>query len=179
MKNRTAFITGSSRGIGKAIALKLASQGCNIVVAAKTAEPHPKLAGTIYTAADEIEKAGGKMIRARKRIKNDGSKVYEISGPLFFGSVQNFMAKFDVKNDPQKIEIDFIESEVNDHSGIEAIDNVVKKYIKAGKKVRLTHLSPECKTLLLKADPSFNKIIQSSIDDPRYYVVTDLMDDEV
>ena len=119
------------------------------------------------------------MIRARKRIKNDGSKVYEIWGPLFFGSVQNFMAKFDVKNDPQKIEIDFIESKVNDHSGIEAIDNVVKKYIKAGKKVRLTHLSPECKTLLLKADPSFNKIIQSSIDDPRYYVVTDLMDDEV
>ena len=89
------------------------------------------------------------------------------------------MAKFDVKNDPQKIEIDFIESKVNDHSGIEAIDNVVKKYIKAGKKVRLTHLSPECKTLLLKADPSFNKIIQSSIDDPRYYVVTDLMDVEV
>ena len=78
MKNRTAFITGSSRGIGKAIGLKLASLGCNIVVAAKTAEPHPKLAGTIYTAADEIEKAGGKMIRARKRIKNDGSKVYEI-----------------------------------------------------------------------------------------------------
>jgi SulP family sulfate permease len=119
------------------------------------------------------------MIRARKRIKEDGAKVYEIWGPLFFGSVQSFMAKFDIKNDPQKIEIDFIESKVNDHSGIEAIDNVVKKYIKAGKKVRLTHLSPECKTLLLKADPSFNKIIQSSIDDPRYYVVTDLMDDEV
>ena len=119
------------------------------------------------------------MIRARKRIKPNGTKVYEIWGPLFFGSVQNFNSKFDVKNDPKVIEIDFIESKVNDHSGIEAIDNVVKKYIKSGKEVRLTHLSPECKTLLLKADPSFNKIIQSSIDDPRYYVVTDLMDVEV
>ena len=56
---------------------------------------------------------------------------------------------------------------------------MVKKYVKAGKKVTLTHLSPECKTLLLKADPSFSKIIQSSVDDPRYYVVTDLMDVEV
>jgi sulfate permease, SulP family len=119
------------------------------------------------------------MIRARKRIKPNGTKVYEIWGPLFFGSVQNFNSKFDVKNDPKAIEIDFIESKVNDHSGIEAIDNVVKKYIKSGKQVRLTHLSPECKTLLLKADPSFNKIIKTSIDDPRYYVVTDLMDVEV
>lgn len=54
------FITGASRGIGKAIALKAARDGANIVVAAKTAEPHPKLPGTIYTAADEIEKAGGR-----------------------------------------------------------------------------------------------------------------------
>ena len=119
------------------------------------------------------------MIRARKKIKSDGTKVYEIWGPLFFGSVQNFNSKFDVKKDPQKIEIDFIESKVNDHSGIEAIDSIVNKYLKAGKKVKLTHLSPECKTLLLKANPSFNKIIQTSIDDPRYYVVTDLMDVEV
>lgn len=61
-KNKTAFITGSSRGIGLAIALKLASEGANIVVAAKTAEPHPKLEGTIYTAARQIEEAGGKAL---------------------------------------------------------------------------------------------------------------------
>ncbi|XP_005186558.1 hydroxysteroid dehydrogenase-like protein 2 [Musca domestica] len=60
LAGRTLFITGASRGIGKAIALKAARDGANIVVAAKTAEPHPKLPGTIYSAAEEIEKAGGK-----------------------------------------------------------------------------------------------------------------------
>ena len=119
------------------------------------------------------------MIRARKRFKKNGAKVYEIWGPLFFGSVQNFIGKFDFKNDPANIEIDFIESKVNDHSGIEAINNVYKKYLKEGKNITLTHLSPECKTLLLKVDPQMKKIIKASVDDPRYYVVTDLMDVEV
>lgn len=53
LKGKTLFITGASRGIGKAIALKAARDGANIVIAAKTAEPHPKLPGTIYTAAEE------------------------------------------------------------------------------------------------------------------------------
>ncbi|MEQ9404921.1 MAG: SulP family inorganic anion transporter [Cyclobacteriaceae bacterium] len=119
------------------------------------------------------------MIRARKRLKEDGTKVYEIWGPLFFGSVQNFNAKFDYEDDPKEVEIDFIESKVSDHSGIEAVSNIAKKYLDLGKKVTLTHLSPECKTLLLKADPTFEKVIETSIDDPRYYVVTDLMDKEV
>ncbi len=119
------------------------------------------------------------MIRARKRIKEDGTKVYEIWGPLFFGSIQNFNSKFDPKNDPDSIEIDFIESQVNDHSGIEALRNIANKYISLGKKVKLIHLSPDCKTLLLKANPRFNEIIETSIDDPRYYVVTDKLDAEV
>jgi citronellol/citronellal dehydrogenase len=61
-KGKTVFITGGSRGIGKAIALKLAAAGANVAIAAKTAEPNPKLEGTIYTAAEEIEKAGGKAL---------------------------------------------------------------------------------------------------------------------
>nr|XP_039272428.1 hydroxysteroid dehydrogenase-like protein 2 [Styela clava] len=58
----TLFVTGASRGIGKEIALKAARDGANVVIAAKTAEPHPKLPGTIYTAAEEIVKAGGKCL---------------------------------------------------------------------------------------------------------------------
>ena len=62
LKGKTIFITGASRGIGKAIGLRAARDGANIVIAAKTAEPHPKLEGTIYTAKAEIEAAGGKAL---------------------------------------------------------------------------------------------------------------------
>ncbi len=62
LQNKTLFITGASRGIGKEIALKAARDGANIVIAAKTTEPHPKLSGTIYTAAEEVEAAGGKAL---------------------------------------------------------------------------------------------------------------------
>lgn len=62
LRDKTLFITGASRGIGKAIGLRAARDGANVVVAAKTAEPHPKLPGTIYTAAEEIEAAGGKAL---------------------------------------------------------------------------------------------------------------------
>jgi citronellol/citronellal dehydrogenase len=62
LAGKTLFITGASRGIGKAIALRAAQDGANIIVAAKTAEPHPKLSGTIYTAAEEIEAAGGNAL---------------------------------------------------------------------------------------------------------------------
>jgi citronellol/citronellal dehydrogenase len=62
LKNKTALITGASRGIGKAIALRLAKEGCNIAIAAKTTEPHPKLEGTIYSAAQEIEALGVKCL---------------------------------------------------------------------------------------------------------------------
>ena len=62
LKGKTALITGGSRGIGKAIALRLAKEGCNIAIGAKTTEPHPKLEGTIYTAAQEMDALGAKCL---------------------------------------------------------------------------------------------------------------------
>ncbi|XGW10362.1 hypothetical protein V3C99_012115 [Haemonchus contortus] len=70
---RTVVITGASRGIGKEIALKLAKDGANIVIAAKTATAHPKLPGTIYTAAEEVEKAGGKALACIVDVRDEVS----------------------------------------------------------------------------------------------------------
>lgn len=114
-----------------------------------------------------------KRIRARKTIKEDGTKVYEIWGPLFFGSITDFNAKFDVKNDPQNVEIDFMESTVADHSAISALRNLVNKYQTVGKTIHLKHLSEECKVLLNKRNPEFAEIIIDAIDDPRYHVMED------
>lgn len=110
------------------------------------------------------------MIRARKRTQPDGTKTYEIWGPLFFGSIQNFNSKFDVKNDPEKVEIDFVESRVSDHSALEAIFNLVNKYEAEGKSIKLKHLSTDCKVLLRKASPKFEEVIIEDIDDPRYHL---------
>jgi citronellol/citronellal dehydrogenase len=71
LRGRTLFITGASRGIGKAIALRAAADGANIVIAAKTTEPHPKLPGTIYSAAEEIEAAGGKALPLQVDIRDE------------------------------------------------------------------------------------------------------------
>jgi len=70
-QNKTVFITGASRGIGKAIALRLAKEGANIIVAAKTVEEDPRLGGTIYTAATEIEASGGKALATQVDIRNE------------------------------------------------------------------------------------------------------------
>ncbi|HVZ99231.1 MAG TPA: NAD(P)-dependent oxidoreductase [Caulobacterales bacterium] len=70
---KTLFITGASRGIGLAIALKAAKDGANIAVAAKTAAPHPKLPGTIYSAAEEIEKAGGRALPLMVDVRDEAS----------------------------------------------------------------------------------------------------------
>jgi len=136
------------------------------------------IAGVIMSALSFAWKSAT-MIRARKRTKEDGTKVYEIWGPLFFGSTTGFNNKFEVSTDPTHVEIDFIESKVGDHSGVEALHNISNKYLEAGKKVTLTHLSPDCKAMLLKWNPEFKTIIKDAIDDPRYHVVTDMMDAEV
>ncbi|WP_242118503.1 SulP family inorganic anion transporter [Aestuariivivens sediminicola] len=127
------------------------------------------IAGVIISAL-VFSWENAKRIRARKRMKEDGTKVYEIWGPLFFGSIIAFNEKFDVKNDPDKVEVDFIESRVSDHSAIEAIFNLVHKYEAAGKKIKLTHLSEDCKVLLYKSSPKFREVIVEAVDDPRYYL---------
>ncbi|MBI4357589.1 MAG: NAD(P)-dependent oxidoreductase [Gammaproteobacteria bacterium] len=71
LKNKTIFITGASRGIGKAIALRAAKEGARIVIAAKTETPHPKLPGTIYTAAEEIKAAGGEALPCPVDIRSE------------------------------------------------------------------------------------------------------------
>src|SRR5512146_2327400 len=73
LKGKTLFVTGASRGIGLAIALRAARDGANVAIAAKTAEPHPKLPGTIYTAAEEIEKAGGKALPLIVDVRDEAS----------------------------------------------------------------------------------------------------------
>lgn len=127
------------------------------------------IAGVIVSAL-VFSWENAKRIRARKRVKEDGTKVYEIWGPLFFGSISAFNEKFDVKNDPDNVEIDFVESRVSDHSALEAIFNLVEKYEAAGKKITLKHLSEDCKVLLYKASPKFHQVIEEDIDDPRYHL---------
>ena len=128
------------------------------------------IAGVIVSAL-VFSWENARRIRARKRIREDGIKVYEIWGPLFFGSITAFNDKFDVKNDPDSVEIDFVESRVSDHSALEAIFVLVEKYQAAGKKITLKHLSADCKILLYKASPIFHQIIEEDIDDPRYHLV--------
>ncbi len=110
-------------------------------------------------------------IRARKHIDEKGVKYYEIYGPLFFGSVQAFGDKFDVKNDPDEVVIDFQESRVADMSGIEALNRLTERYLQAGKKIHLKHLSQDCRRLLANADTLIDVNI---IEDPSYKVISDI-----
>ncbi|GAA3579540.1 SulP family inorganic anion transporter [Snuella lapsa] len=127
------------------------------------------IAGVIISAL-VFSWENAKRIRARKRMREDGTKVYEIWGPLFFGSILAFNDKFDAKNDPDNVEIDFIESRVSDHSALEAILNLVNKYEAEGKSIKLKHLSEDCKVLLYKANPKFREVVIEAVDDPRYHL---------
>ncbi|GAP76778.1 MULTISPECIES: SulP family inorganic anion transporter [Pseudoalteromonas] len=111
-----------------------------------------------------------KHIYTESYIDEEGSKVYELHGPLFFGSVKNFIELFDVKNDPKDVIVEFKHSRVADHSAIEAIDNLAEKYTKQGKTLHLRHVSPDCKQLLHKAR---DLVEINVIEDPKYRVASD------
>lgn len=115
LKNKTLFVSGASRGIGLAIAKKAASDGANVILAAKTAEPHPKLPGTIYTAAEEIEEVGGKAlpvvcdIRDEENVRNAVNKGLDHFGGIdicinnasaiqLTGTLQTDMKRYDLMN---------------------------------------------------------------------------------
>lgn len=114
-----------------------------------------------------------KQLRATSYINSKGSKVYELSGPLFFGSVHGFNQLFQPKSDPDDVIIDFNASRVADHSGIEAIDSLADRYKRAGKQLHLIHLSEECK-LLLHTAGDFVEVNVS--EDPKYRVADDELD---
>jgi len=104
----------------------------------------------------------------------DGQKVYDLRGPIFFGSVSNFKELFDVDGDPEDVVIEFKRSRISDHSGIEAIQNLAGKYAAQGKRLHLRHLSPDCVQLLQRAGSLVDVEIDES-SDPQYRVATDLL----
>ncbi|MCW9053375.1 MAG: SulP family inorganic anion transporter [Motiliproteus sp.] len=100
------------------------------------------------------------------------TKIYRLHGPIFFGSVNNFLGLFDPKNDPDDVVIEFQFSRVSDHSGLGAVDTLAERYINAGKTLHLRHLSPECQKLLKKAG---DLVEVNVIEDPKYRVATDTL----
>ena len=114
-----------------------------------------------------------KRIRILRRDDHQGSTVYAVIGPLFFGSVTSFLEQFNVGDDNEEIVIDFARSRVADHSGLEAIDTLAERYLNAGKKLHLVHLSAECVQLLHKAG---NLCEVNVIEDPKYFIAEDSLD---
>ncbi len=111
-----------------------------------------------------------KHVAVKRWEEQNGVTIYEVSGPLFFGSVANFLEQFHVDNDSKEVIIDFKDSRVVDHSAIEAIDTLAERYLARGKTLHLKHLNEECKQLLKKAG---DLVEVNVIEDPDYHIVTD------
>jgi SulP family sulfate permease len=109
------------------------------------------------------------MVETSEMTSDDGrkGKIYKVYGPLFFASSQNFIDMFNPKSDPECVHIDFQHSRVYDHTGVEAIDSLTKKYKAEGKKIVLKHLSPECQNLL---DEARDLVEVNVSEDPHYHV---------
>ncbi|MYM63181.1 SulP family inorganic anion transporter [Pseudomaricurvus sp. HS19] len=108
-------------------------------------------------------------IQADTSIDERGYKVYDLRGPVFFGSVANFKELFDPAGDPEHVVIEFKRSRISDASGIEAVDGLAEKYKALGKTLHLRHLSPECRQLLKRAGDLCEVNV---VEDPNYRVVS-------
>ena len=105
-----------------------------------------------------------RRIHAKKYDTPEGARVYQVQGPLFFGSSEGFAELFDVENDPSRVVVDFADSRVVDQSALQAIEAIASKYEAAGKRLELRHLSRDCHRLLTKA----GHLVVDSDDDPEY-----------
>ena len=111
-----------------------------------------------------------KHVTVTRSSNGAGSTVYEVNGPIFFGSVSNFLEQFQVENDNDDVIVEFKNSRVADHSAIEAIDTLAERYLSRGKTMHLKHLNQECKLLLKKAG---DLVEVNVIEDPDYHIATD------
>ncbi|KAF0677005.1 SulP family inorganic anion transporter [Profundibacterium mesophilum] len=110
-----------------------------------------------------------RRIHAKTYVTETGAKVYQVQGPLFFGSAEGFSELFDVAGDPDTVVVDFADSRVADQSALTAIEAIAAKYQAVGKKLELRHLSRDCHHLLKKA----GQLVTDSDDDPDYEVAVD------
>ena len=109
-------------------------------------------------------------LNADVQFNEHGSKIYQLHGPLFFASVASFKELFTPRDDPDDVVIDFYYTRVYDQSGLEALDGLAEKYTALGKRLHLTHLSPDCRKLLDRAGP----LVEVNLsEDPQYHVATE------
>ena len=111
-----------------------------------------------------------KEVHVTKEQDKHGSDYYSVRGPIFFGSVQNFLDQFSPQSDNDDVIIDFKDSRVCDHSALKAIDSLAKRYSRNGKKLHLLHLSADCRRLL---QPAQDMIEVNVVEDPNYFVAID------
>ena len=107
-------------------------------------------------------------IHRDSEIREDGTKVYHLHGPLFFGSISDFSTEFTPSQDPDEVVVDMMDSRVWDHSGLEAVQKLAERYRAEGKTLHLQHISPNCRELLRKAGSMVDIIVLP--DDPTYHV---------
>jgi len=125
------------------------------------------ISGVIVSALGFAWKSA-QHIHRDAEIRKDGTKVYFLHGPLFFGSVTDFNLGFTPAEDPESVVVDMKESRVWDHSGLEAIHKLGSRYHSVGKTVKLQHISQNCRNLLAKAESMVDVIVLP--DDPSYHV---------